>query len=295
MSKPGKEIWKYRSIEDPDPKEFAPGFKAAPLVTKDAIYLGDEDGVIHAVDRASGQKNWTFTTEAEIAGGAAILDDRIIVGSHDSFLYCFNPDGTLEWKIATEDRINCSAAIAGGSTFVTGCDEHLRVIDIRESKETLAMNLGTYLIASPAIVDNMLYVGTHDDGFLAVDWKEARIVWHDKDDGHSGYHASASVTDDFVLVGGLDKQMHCIDRKSGKTAWTFPTRAQIESSPAVVDDRVFFGSDDGNIYGLDIADGKELWKFNAGHDVSAGIAIGEGVLIVGEEGSDGKLYCFGSK
>ncbi len=29
--KTGKEIWKYRSIESDDPKEFAPGFKAAPL------------------------------------------------------------------------------------------------------------------------------------------------------------------------------------------------------------------------------------------------------------------------
>ena len=218
----GKEIWKYRSIDSPDPKEFAPGFKAAPLVTETAIYLGDEDGVIHAVNRATGAKQWTFSTDAEIAGGAAMFENRLIVGSHDSFLYCLNPDGSLEWKFATEDRINCAAAIADDATFVTGCDNHLRVIDIRESKETLAMNLGSYLIASPAIVDNMLYVGTHGSEFLAIDWKEARVVWRYPGDHEFAYEASASVTEKYVLIGGCDKQMHCIDRHTGKGLWDFP-------------------------------------------------------------------------
>ena len=89
--------------------------------------------------------------------------------------------------------------------------------------------------------------------------------------------------------------MHAIDRLTGEGRWTFATKARVDCSAAVVDDRVFFGSGDGNIYGLTTEDGKEVWKFNAGKHITAGVAIGEGFMIVGEEGRNGKLYCFGAK
>lgn len=299
-AKTGKEIWKYRSIEDPDPKKFAAGFKAAPRVTNDTVYVGDEDGYFHAVDRTTGKKKWILATEGEIAGSAAIVGDRIIVGSHDFHLYCLKPDGELVWKFETGDRINCSPAIAGDYTFVAGCDEHLRVIDIKQGKEFKDIPLNTYLIASPAVVGDILYVGTYASDVVAVNWKTGEDVWHYRDEKREfPYHASASATDKYILVGGHDKQFHCIDRLTGKRVWAFPTRAQINSSAAVVGKgsaaRVFFGSGDGNIYGLNVADGKQIWKFNAGKDITAGIAVGEGYLVVGEEGTKGQLYCFGAK
>ena len=106
------------------------------------------------------------------------------------------------------------------------------------------------------------------------------------------FHASAAVTDELVLVGGHDKAMHAIDRLSGKRRWHFATRARIESSAASVGDRVFFGSGDGNIYGLKLTDGSEVWKFNAGKPVNAGIAIGEGCMVIGEDSQNGRLRCF---
>jgi outer membrane protein assembly factor BamB len=293
----GKLIWKYRSIDDADPETFAPGFKAAPTVTADTVFLGDEDGLFHAVDRASGAQRWVFTTEAEIAGGAAVVRDQVIIGSHDSFLYCLNAsDGSLVWKFQTEDRVNCSVAIAGKHTFVAGCDEHLRVIDIEEGRQKSDIPLQTYLIASPAVVDNMLYVGTYASEVVAVDWKQKEVVWRYRDPRREfPYHASAAVTDQYVVVGGRDKQMHCIDRATGNGVWTFPTRGRIDSSAVIVDERVFFGSADRNLYGLRLGDGKEIWKFNAEKPVSAGAAIGEGCLVIGSEGPDGFLYCFGEK
>lgn len=286
--------WKYRSIKGPNPKTFAPGFKSAPRVTSDTIYVGDEDGVLHCVDRATGELKWTFTTGGEISGSPAIAGDRIIFGSHDSHLYCLKLDGSLLWRFQTDDRINCSPAIHGDYTFIAGCDSLLRVIDIRTGKEVRDIPLNSYLVASPAVVGDRLYVGTNEAEVVAVDWKTGEIVWRYTDDRrHFPFHASASVTDSRVFIGGHDKQFHCVDRISGKPMWKFLTKAKISSSSAVVDGRVFFGSDDGNIYGLRASDGKEVWRFNAGKRISAGVAIGEGHLLVGENGTNGSLYCFG--
>ena len=293
----GKTIWKYRSIDNPDPKEFAPGLKAAPRVTHSMVFVGDEDGVFHAVDRRTGKRKWKLQTDAEIAGCAAVVGNHVIIGSHDSFLYCLDHDsGSVVWKFQTDDRINCSPAIAGKFTFVAGCDEHLRVINIETGKQRSDIPLDTYLIASPAVSGNMLYVGTYASEVVAINWKDEEIEWKYKDPKREfPYHSSAAVNEEFVIVGGQDKQLHCMRRANGKRVWAFPTRAQVNSSPVIVGQRVFFGSNDGNVYGLKISDGKLSWKYNVGKDISASPAVGQGRLLIGAEGQNGALYCFGAK
>ncbi|MCA9058235.1 MAG: PQQ-binding-like beta-propeller repeat protein [Planctomycetaceae bacterium] len=290
--KTGQEIWKYRSIDNPDPKKFAPGFKAAPLVTADTVYLGDEDGVLHALNRSSGEVRWKFATGAEIAGCVSMYQDKLLLASHDSFLYCLTLGGEEVWKFLTQDRINCSPGVAEHFTFLAGCDEHLRVLDLRDGTEVRDVPMQSFLIASPALVDDLLYVGTHSGEVAAVNWKTGETAWRYRCEREMPVHASAAVTDDLVIVGGHDKLLHAIDRSTGESKWRFATKGRIECSAAVVDDRVFFGSGDGNLYGVNLKTGMEAWKFNAGHPINAGIAVGEKSLVVGEDDSNGKLRCF---
>ncbi len=295
--KTGKQVWVYKSVEKVKKNSFAFGFLSAPTVTADSVYVGDEDGVYHAVNRATGKRRWIFKCQAEIISGTAVVGDRLIFGSYDSSMYCLKAsDGSKLWQFQTQDRVNGSPAIAGNFTFVTGCDEHLRLINIENGKQEFDMPLQTYLIASPAVLGNMLYVGTYASEVMAIDWKKQEVVWRYKDPVREfPYHASAAVTDKYVVVGGRDKQLHCIDRKTGKGIWTFQAQGRIDSSPVIVGKRVFFGSNDRNIYGLNLADGKQVWKYNAGKEFTAAPAVGEDVLVIGAEGSDGPIYCFGKK
>jgi len=291
----GTEIWSYRSIDDSDPEKFAPAFKTAPRVTADAVFVGDEDGILHAVNRKTGKKKWTFPTNGEISGCPAIVGEKLIFGSHDSFLYCLNAeDGAEIWKFQTQDRINGSSAVIGKYTFVAGCDEHLRVIDFEGGTEESGIPLESPLLASPAVMGDMLYVGTHGGQVLAINWKTEEIVWHYGPD-EDPYNASAAVTDKYVVVGSEDKKVHCIDRKTGEGVWTFTTRSQVNSSPVVVGNRVFFGSNDHHLYGVSLSGGKELWKYDLEKTITAGPAVGEECLVIGTEGSNGAIYCFGKK
>lgn len=293
----GELIWSYRSIDDPDPEAFAPGFKASPTVTETAIYIGDEDGVFHCIEPQTGKRQWMFKTGGEIISSAAAVGEKVIFGSYDNNLYCLSAkDGSKIWSAATDGYVNCSPAIEDHYTFVTGCDEHLRVIDIETGKEEVNMPIMSYLIASPAMRDGLLYFGTYNSEVLAVDWRNQKVVWRYRDDKREfPYHSSAAVTDDRVVVGGRDKQIHCIDRQTGKGIWKHTTRAGVDSSPSIAGDRVFVGSSDGNLYELSLADGTEQWKFKIGRNVTAAPAIGEGCLVIGAEGAGEFIYCFGAK
>lgn len=292
----GEVVWKYRSVDTLQPTQFAPGFTSAPHVTVNAVYVGDEDGVLHAVDRTTGDRNWVWATAGEIAGSPAISGQRIVTASHDSFVYCLDTDGQLLWKFRTADRINCSPAIADQHVIISGCDEHVRVLDLETGRQIQDIPLNAYLIASPAVLGEQLFVGTYASEVVALNWRTGQIDWRYRDDTREfPYHASASVTASHVFVGGHDKRFHCIDRVHGEAVWKFATRAKINSSSAVVGDRVFFGSDDGNLYGLRISDGHLQWRFRAGQKISAGIAVGEGFLVVGADAPNGDLYCFGRR
>src|SRR5439155_255700 len=82
-----------------------------------------------------------------------------------------------------------------------------------------------------------------------------------------------------VIVGGRDKAIHAIDAASGKSVWTFATRARVDSSPAVAGGRVYVGSSDGKLYVLDAATGKKQWEFDAGDAITASPAIAGGRLV----------------
>ena len=237
-----------------------------------------------------------LSTGAEISSTVALDGDRILFGSHDSFLYCLTPDGRRLWKFQTGSRIPSAPRIVGNFAITAGCDKRIHVIDIRNGEELRGIRLNTYLIASPAVLGNELYIGTYAGEVLAVNWKNAQIVWRYEDGRRAlPFHASASVTDSHVLIGGRDKSFHCIDRATGRKVWRFPARARINSSSTVVGNRVFFGSDDGSIYGLRTSDGKQIWKYVAGKTITAGVAVGKGHLVVGEDATNGNLYCFGAK
>ena len=91
------------------------------------------------------------------------------------------------------------------------------------------------------------------------------------------------------MVGGRDKMIHAIDASSGKAAWTFATRARVDSSPAVAGGRVYIGSSDGRLYVLDLATGQKQWEFDAGAAITASPAIAGGRVVVGSQ--DGVIYC----
>src|SRR5438445_9062985 len=85
----GKRLWTYKSRKEENPNTFIPGFKAGVAVTADAVFVGDEEGVFHAIDRATGEGKWTFETTAEITSCANFYEDKVLFGSHDNSLYCF--------------------------------------------------------------------------------------------------------------------------------------------------------------------------------------------------------------
>ncbi|MGH9785468.1 MAG: PQQ-binding-like beta-propeller repeat protein, partial [Terriglobia bacterium] len=202
------------------------------------------------------------------------------------------PTGKLRWKVQTEGPVHATPAVRDGLAFIAGCDEMFRAIRIADGKQAFEIRAGAYTGASPALDGNRAYFGTFSFEVLALDLKERKIVWrHSDSERQFPFYSSAALSNGLVIVGGRDKLVHAMDAATGKTAWTFATRARVDSSPAVAGGRVYVGSSDGRLYVLDLATGQKRWEFDAGSGLTASPAIAAGRVVIGSQ--DGVLYCFG--
>ncbi len=281
----GKKVWERR---------IKAGIRSSPGIRDGKLFFGDDFGFVHAVDAATGKPLWTYETEggAEILSSVNFSGSSLLVGSYDGLLYCLDcKTGKLLWKVETGAPVHCSPAISEGKTFVAGCDGLLRVIDVKTGKEVSQLELGENTAASPAVDGNQLYVGTYGSQIKGVDWKAGKILWsYQHPVRRFPYYASVALGKQLVVAGGRDKLIHGIDRATGKSAWTFPTRSRVESSPVIAGSRVLCGSSDKNIYMLELVTGKKVWTFEGDGSFVASPALADGRMVIGCD--SGLVYCF---
>jgi outer membrane protein assembly factor BamB len=111
--------------------------------------------------------------------------------------------------------------------------------------------------------------------------------------------SSPSVMNRRVYVGSQDKNLYCLDARSGSLIWKFQTGFRIKSSPAVIDGKVYIGPDDGYVYCLDANNGSLVWKeyaggyiqahFNSVAQLRSSPAVVGGKVYVGS--LDTNIYC----
>jgi outer membrane protein assembly factor BamB len=293
----GQEVWKYQSLPNAKPNELAPAF-AAPIAASDKlVFAGDQEGTLHAIDRLTGKQVWTIEDGGEFVGGPNLYKDRVIFGSHRGKLTCVDQatGKTVHWVFDTEGPINGTPTIAGQYTFATNCQApFLKVVDIETGKEAKSIPIEGRLIASAAFRDDILYFGTEIGAVYALDWQKAELTWtYANPDREQQIDSSPAVTDNLVVIGHGDKNLHAINRQTGQSQWMVPTRAKVDCSPVIAGDKVIFGSNDKQLYLVQLSDGQVLWKHNAGQPIRGSAAVSGDRFVIGTDGSGGKVLCFG--
>ena len=237
----GSVYWKYSTGN--------PVGESSPAWSDNSVYVGDLGGVLHAVNARDGRGRWTFKTGGEIKSSPVVVGDRVLIGSYDQHLYCLNAsNGSVIWKVKTNGPVHATPGVQSGVAYIAGCDEIFRAIRISDGKQLFQVESGAYTGASPALPGDYAVYGTFNNEVLLVSLRERSVNWRYRHPQRQfPFYSSAAVANNRVVVGGRDKLVHCIDA-GGKTLWTFPTRARVESSPAIAGGRVFIGSNDGRLY-----------------------------------------------
>jgi outer membrane protein assembly factor BamB len=105
------------------------GVLSSPALGNDGtIYLGCLDGKLYAVDAATGNKRWSFSSEGYFALGSPTVDGagRIYFGDSDGILYALAPSGQEVWRFRTDASIVSAPVISDeGILYATSCDSRM--------------------------------------------------------------------------------------------------------------------------------------------------------------------------
>ncbi|MCW4028890.1 MAG: PQQ-binding-like beta-propeller repeat protein [Candidatus Bathyarchaeota archaeon] len=115
--------------------------------------------------------------------------------------------------------------------------------------------------ASPAIVNDILYVGTGDGKVIALNVTSGDTIWNYTTG--SGISSSPAITNGVLYVGSVDDNLYALNATTGTLLWSFTTGGNVNSSPAVSKGLVFFGSEDGKLYALNAQTGVQVWNYSA--------------------------------
>jgi outer membrane protein assembly factor BamB len=270
--------------------------KGGAAIAGGRVFVGDDDGIIHAVDFATGKLLWTFKTDAGIEATPLVLNGIVYEGSGDGKVYALEAaTGNLKWVYETGDKVMGGANHAknpkgdGEWLLIGSYDTSLHCVDAATGLAVWTHATDNYINGSPAIFTTGEIVFGGCDSFIHVlqlsDGKELRQI-----DSDAYIASSVAIMDDRGYVGNYGNLVLAFDPKAGAVTWKYHDRNfGYFSSAALTADRVVIGCRDKALHCINRADGKPVWTFPTRGEVnSSPVICGDGI-VVGSD--DGRLYC----
>jgi eukaryotic-like serine/threonine-protein kinase len=169
----------------------------------------------------------------------------------------------VQWRFQTAGRILSSPAVAGGIVYVGSSDQNFYALDQASGALKWKFHTESSIASSPAVAAGLVYFGSFDGAFYALDALTGSLKWKFDTQGERRFTHRA--------LHGLQPAGELMP-----DPWDFWL-----SSPAVSDGAVYFGSGDGHVYALDAATGALKWKFQTGDVVHSSPAIAAGNVVIG--------------
>ena len=223
--KTGRIVWSRR---------VAPGSESSPLVWKNAIYFGDQDGRVYSLNAANGHLNWVFHAMGAVKGGPALANGRLYFGDYAGRAYALNAaDGRQLWAVTTRGAdfgfssgtFYSTPAVAFGRVYMGNTDGRVYSFAAQTGQLAWATSTGGYVYASPAVADvpgvgPTVYIGSYDGHFYAFDARSGAVRWRHPAGGRIS--GSATVVGGVVYFSDLGTRSTTgLDARTGRAVFSF--------------------------------------------------------------------------
>ncbi len=314
-----KPVWKFACEDE---------IRGSVTVAGDMVFVPSYDHNVYALDRESGKFKWKYPTEAGIVSKPWVSEGMVIFGSIDKVVYSVDvKTGRLLWTMPTQGRIYSSPYGELGHIFIGSDDRQIYAIHqmsgrrawtyaadgeirsrplVAESMILFACQLGMVyalslnrelrwrfrarrgFLASPIIQNGLVFIGSLDTNFYAVDARSGWAAWKFRTGG--GIVSTAAVWKDIVYFGSVDGIIYALDAGDGRVVWRHQTDNQITGAASVYGGNLYIGGVDGILYCFDALSGTVRWRYQTDGPITGAPEIDEGIIYVGS--ADHYVYAF---
>ena len=190
------------------------------------VIVGTFDNLLYALDRKTGAELLKWDSRGPIVTSPALVDDKLIVGNRNGLLAALNfVTGAVVWRVQMwGSSAESEATPVGGSLFLFGSSDLRRValMDSKDGRVIWRTDVFGWPWPRPVLEGNTVFVSTvgaapyqtrHLGALSALDRATGKILWRWPmpewpGSWTNGFHAPPIVTDNLVVVGGLDGSLY---------------------------------------------------------------------------------------
>lgn len=250
---------------------------SGPTWAGDTVYVGGQDGRVHAVEARTGARRWVFRAGGPVRTRPTAAEGAVYVQADDGFLYKLGAaDGTEVWRVrVTEapverlpfddpksryDRFGSDVVARDGRLHLGTHDGKVLAVDPSSGKVLWSFAAGDSVLAAPAVGSGRVYAGSFDGHLYALEAATGRLLWKLKTSG--AIVSTPAVAGDRLVVGNRAYDLLAVDARTGQVAWTrYVWFSWVESTASVRDGVAYVGSSDAaRVFAIDVASGRSLWS-----------------------------------
>lgn len=292
---------------------FATGgpVRSSPVVAGGVVYIGSDDGVIYALDLATGAERWRFATGKPVRSSAAVFGGKVFFNNEAGLHALDAANGLRLWRVEAARWDDSPLVIPGpvphvggrvleGVVFYSQPWRNLVGVDVADGTEVWRFRdgHGPGANGSSALVHRGLVI--HFRGSQAtelVDLLTERRVYSIDGAIDSGYFTPAArdgICYSYIRgVVAFDIEANRVNAPKGNHLnnytfkWRFDRGRENQwdfqhpgiSSISVDATTVYFGHSDNHVYALNRETGEQRWATRTGGPNRSSPAIGTGELV----------------
>jgi len=296
----------------------------APASDGRRVYAAGRNGVVVAIDAASGEQAWETivprltrgsieslglwnralrpiaeTDRQRLSAGPGLGAGVLVVGSSDGEVAALAAaDGRLLWNVALSGEVVSTPAVDGSTVVVRLVNGQLVALDAKDGSTrwiadqpvpSLSMRGG----ARPVIVGERVYSGFDNGKVAAYDLARGQLAWEAPLATPTGrseierlvdVDGMFQVTVDEVFAVAFHGRAAALDAASGRTLW----QRDMSSARGLAADflGVYVTDADGQVWALDRGNGGPLWTQAdlRAREITAPVRIGDALAVGDLEG-----------
>jgi outer membrane protein assembly factor BamB len=269
-------------------------YSTMPLPFEDEVIVGDQSGILAALDAASGEVRWKLDVGSLIQGAPALVqptgsDELVVVGTEGGQIVAARAaDGHEVWRTPVSGAVNNSMLVADGVVYAATDAGEIDAINPTSGTVVWSMNLGAPITRNAGADAGVLYVGVSSGQFSAIDVASHTVRWAvPLADGTPGTPTIANGRVYVVegILGGGTHDLLALDARDGSRAWRFasPAGEQVHMG-GIAGGQIYAMCEDHNVYALDAETGRSRWTATTdGRVITLAAIVGNLVFFSSED------------
>jgi outer membrane protein assembly factor BamB len=243
----------------------------------DKLYVASRDGVIKALDPASGKVLWKTDLEvndsARLSGGITASYNQLFIGSENGLVYAIDAEtGKTNWQTDIHGEVLAAPATDSNLVIVNTSEGILVALDQKTGTQawtisTEVPNLTLRGVSAPTAMSGGVFWGTAGGRLAAAIVSRGQLIWQQTVGSPKGsteidrlidVDSSPTIIGGTLFVVGYNGSLVSFDLRTGKPNW----RRKYSSATDTATDgsRLFVVTNHDHLVAVDLRSGTELWS-----------------------------------